>query len=162
MTKNGKNYMFDDSDDPGIIFIPRPWKLTGLVTDATHVLRVRLPTEESDTETLSGTIKGPAGPLKNWPFVLKRDNNPVDQASLRGITPNRFSEGNWLSRSNGDFLFRNIPRANYSIEVLLPGGKLVVTEDWPPPAANESGYRSEIAAPLDRTYFTEDPEELTA
>jgi len=40
-TRDGRNYVFDDSDHPGIVFIPRPWERTGLVTDATHVIRVR-------------------------------------------------------------------------------------------------------------------------
>jgi len=26
--KDGKNYLFDDSDDPGVIFVPEPWKVT--------------------------------------------------------------------------------------------------------------------------------------
>ena len=40
-TKDGYNYMFDDSDDPGIMYIPRKWSQTGLATGGTHVIRVR-------------------------------------------------------------------------------------------------------------------------
>ena len=29
-TEDGKSCIFDDSDDPGIIYIPKPWKRQGL------------------------------------------------------------------------------------------------------------------------------------
>ncbi len=41
-TRDGNNYMFDSSDDPGIIYIPKPWAQSGLATDQTHVVRVRI------------------------------------------------------------------------------------------------------------------------
>jgi hypothetical protein len=40
-TKDGKNYMFDDTDDPGIVFIPSAWSEHGLASGSTHVIRVR-------------------------------------------------------------------------------------------------------------------------
>jgi len=40
-TKDGYNYMFDDSDDPGLMYIPKEWKQTGLATGSTHVFRVQ-------------------------------------------------------------------------------------------------------------------------
>jgi hypothetical protein len=40
-TADGHNYMFDSSDDPGIVFIPREWTATGLATDQTHTIRVK-------------------------------------------------------------------------------------------------------------------------
>lgn len=40
-TKDGKNYMFDDTDDPGIVFIPSPWGEDGLACGGAHVIRVR-------------------------------------------------------------------------------------------------------------------------
>jgi hypothetical protein len=42
-TRDGYNYMFDNSDDPGIIYLPKSkdWKESGLQTDKTHTLRVR-------------------------------------------------------------------------------------------------------------------------
>ena len=42
-TKDRKNYRFDDSDDPGLIYIPKPLRLTGLSTKRTHLIRVRRP-----------------------------------------------------------------------------------------------------------------------
>ncbi|TWT43971.1 hypothetical protein RAS1_03750 [Phycisphaerae bacterium RAS1] len=41
MTADGANYRFDDSDDPGIIFIPTVWQETGLATEQEHVVRVK-------------------------------------------------------------------------------------------------------------------------
>ena len=37
----GNNYVFDDADEPGVLYVPRPWKLGGLSTDLAHSLRVR-------------------------------------------------------------------------------------------------------------------------
>lgn len=40
-TADGYNYMFDDSDQPGIMFIPKAWSEMGLPTGQRHVVRVR-------------------------------------------------------------------------------------------------------------------------
>ncbi len=158
-TADGKNYIFDSSDDPGIVNIPHPWKESGLPVDKTYTVRLRcLPPD--DTETFSGTIIGPAGPLKNWPFVLKCNDREVEQSALGGTSPNRFIRGNWLSGKGGEFLFCKVPRGRYSIEVLLPGGKLTINEDYPPPPASESGNRAEPEEAFDRTAFNEDPQDL--
>jgi len=42
-TPDGYNYSFDDSDDPGIVHIPKTWEQTGLATGQTHVIRVKEP-----------------------------------------------------------------------------------------------------------------------
>jgi len=42
-TKDGNNYMFDDSDQPGIIYIPTKWEQGGLATATRHVIRVSQP-----------------------------------------------------------------------------------------------------------------------
>ncbi|HEV8605856.1 MAG TPA: LysM domain-containing protein [Tepidisphaeraceae bacterium] len=42
-TADGANYKFDDTDDPGIVLIPKPWKQEGLATGETHVVRVSAP-----------------------------------------------------------------------------------------------------------------------
>lgn len=39
-TKDSKNYMFDDSDKPGIIFIPCKWEQNGLSTTKTYTFRL--------------------------------------------------------------------------------------------------------------------------
>lgn len=40
-TADGRNYVFDSSDDPGIVYIPRAWTQAGLATDQEHTVRVR-------------------------------------------------------------------------------------------------------------------------
>ncbi|MFX0196153.1 MAG: hypothetical protein ACFFCW_08525 [Candidatus Hodarchaeota archaeon] len=39
-TPDGNNYKFDDSDDPGIIYIPNKWEKMGLTTEKTHIIQV--------------------------------------------------------------------------------------------------------------------------
>lgn len=41
---DGVNYRFDDSDEPGLVLIPKPWSVQGLATDQTHTIRVRTET----------------------------------------------------------------------------------------------------------------------
>lgn len=38
---DGRNYVFDNADDPGIVYVPRAWRQAGLATDQVHTLRVR-------------------------------------------------------------------------------------------------------------------------
>jgi len=40
-TRDGYNYMFDDSDKPGIVHVPTKWEQTGLATAQRHIFRVR-------------------------------------------------------------------------------------------------------------------------
>ncbi|RJP37886.1 MAG: LysM domain-containing protein [Phycisphaerales bacterium] len=40
-TVDGRNYVFTSDDEPGIVYIPRPWSLPGLATDRMHTVRVR-------------------------------------------------------------------------------------------------------------------------
>ncbi|MFI5382019.1 MAG: LysM peptidoglycan-binding domain-containing protein [Tepidisphaerales bacterium] len=40
-TADGLNYVFDNSDHPGIVFIPHNWEQDNLATSQRHVLRVR-------------------------------------------------------------------------------------------------------------------------
>ena len=40
-TQDGRNYLFDDSDDPGIVYLPKPWSATGLASGKAHQVRVR-------------------------------------------------------------------------------------------------------------------------
>ena len=40
-TPDGKNYVFDSQDDPGVIYVPRQWTQTGLPVDQLHTIRVR-------------------------------------------------------------------------------------------------------------------------
>jgi hypothetical protein len=49
-TADGKNYVFSSDDDPGIVYIPRPWSLEDLETDRAHTIRVRRPRVEQGRE----------------------------------------------------------------------------------------------------------------
>ncbi len=40
-TRDGRNYIFDSNDEPGIVYVPRPWMQSGLATDRVHTLRVQ-------------------------------------------------------------------------------------------------------------------------
>lgn len=40
-TKDGLNYVFDNSDKPGIVLIPKKWEEMGLATGSRHVVRVK-------------------------------------------------------------------------------------------------------------------------
>jgi hypothetical protein len=41
MSADGKNYIFTDSDSPGLILVPRQWRQPGLATTRRHIARVR-------------------------------------------------------------------------------------------------------------------------
>jgi len=40
-TKDGYNYMFDDADNPGLMYLPKKWSEEGLATGKTHYIRVQ-------------------------------------------------------------------------------------------------------------------------
>ncbi len=40
-TRDGYNYMFTSEDDPGILYIPRPWLESGFQTEQIHTIRVK-------------------------------------------------------------------------------------------------------------------------
>ena len=45
-TKDGNNYVFNDADDPGIVYIPTPWSKESLSTGQEHIFRVETYTLE--------------------------------------------------------------------------------------------------------------------
>jgi hypothetical protein len=97
--------------------------------------------------------------MKSWPFKLKRNGEPVDQAGLGGaITTNKFQGGVWLSGTKGEFKFDHLPFADYEIEVLLPVGKLVAAETALPPGL-DSGHRADTPDPNHAIHTNESPED---
>jgi len=42
-TPDGYNYLLRSDDEPGILYIPRPWRRSGLATGQTHTIRVAAP-----------------------------------------------------------------------------------------------------------------------
>lgn len=108
-----------------------------------------------------GTIKGPSGPLKSWPFLLKRGDKALDQGGLDGgSSPNIFRDGNWYSGDKGEFRFEDLPEGDYTIEVLVARGSLVAADKPKPEGVDESGNRSALPEPIDPMAFTEDPVDL--
>lgn len=109
--------------------------------------------------TFEGVIEGPAGPLAEWPFLLKKNGQAIDAGGLAGgSSPNTHRDGAWRSGSDGEFKFEQMPEGYYSIEVLLPGGKLTSGPAEAPAPANEGGHRDPTPSPIDRRLFSEDPE----
>ena len=41
-TKVGENYVFDDTDYPGLVYIPKPFRAEHMATKRTHLIRVRI------------------------------------------------------------------------------------------------------------------------
>jgi hypothetical protein len=106
--------------------------------------------------TLAGVIRGPEGPLKRWPFILKWNGRAIDPGGLRGgRAASPFHDQCWWSDENGGFRFENIPEGCYVLDVLLPAGKLDRKD--PHPGAFDDGARGPTPHPTDRT-TRENPE----
>jgi hypothetical protein len=114
-------------------------------------------------EDFGGVVQGPAGPMKKWPFRLKRNGGAVTLEGLTGkgaTTGNEFKNGVFLTDANGKFDFKKLPQADYTVEVMLPGGELLVIEETPPTGFKESGRRSEPPPPVVMT-AEENPENMS-
>jgi hypothetical protein len=106
-----------------------------------------------------GKILGPAGPLVQWPFLLRRNGSPVDDRSLDGSTTNRFEHGAWISGPGGEYRFEHLGPADYAIEVLRPSGDLIANRRPPPDGIGENGVRAD-RPDFDPFAFNEDPVDL--
>jgi LysM repeat protein len=80
-TKDKKNYMFDDSDDPGIIYIPHPWTYQA-ATNKVHTVRVNQIAPCFDEQLCFVSEEGVA--LSNIDYRLTLDNGNI----VRGKTDN--------------------------------------------------------------------------
>jgi hypothetical protein len=121
-TRDGKNYMFDDTDKPGIMLIPKKWSKEGLATGQTHPFRVkpivyfpvilenewgvRIPeaayeAELADGSKRSGTL-GLAGvdAIKDPPpgkvVVLYKDYDDILPKSLAAMARKSFDDRDYL------------------------------------------------------------------
>ena len=63
-TADGHNYVFDDSDHPGIVFIPHQWEQDGLATTQRHVIRVRRMTRFRVILETDGGLRIPETPYE--------------------------------------------------------------------------------------------------
>lgn len=93
--------------------------------------------KKDEPVTCSGTLKGPAGPLKNFPFQLLKDGQPVDPD--KSITTKNGSRGKvWLTDGDGNYRFDGLPPGSYQVALFSPKGTL----EPEPKAAKESGVRA--------------------
>ncbi len=114
------------------------------------------PPEEEDSgpkppqETFEGEIKGPGGPLKKWPFKLKRDGTAVAKDAISpGKSSNDFKDGLWFTDGEGKFHFEDVPQGDWTVEVMLAGGKLKAFVEKPAPkGATERGHRAPPQEPI--------------
>jgi hypothetical protein len=91
---------------------------------------------------LAGTLKGPAGPLKGFPFRLLRNGAPVPpDKSVATKNPSRGDV--WLSDGEGKYLFEQLPEGDYQVAVYSPSGEVDAEEK----GVEESGER--VALPAD-------------
>lgn len=61
-TADGKNFIFRDTDDPGLVYLPREFSRSGLATDETHIIRVRKIDNVQKMKTLTLSFETPADP----------------------------------------------------------------------------------------------------
>jgi hypothetical protein len=106
------------------------------------------PAKQDEDGNVTGTLQGPGGPLKAWPFVLKKDGAALDDKGLgSGSTQNTFKNGKWFSDSSGAYKFEKMAKATYVVDLFLPGGKLEPVDDQ---MSVDSGDRRETPAPIDQ------------
>jgi hypothetical protein len=119
-TKDGNNYMFDDSDDPGIVYIPREWRRSGLACRQTHVIHVRAPGVRSGIDLvipLEWDIDG--DPLQDDEVRLAHVEGEYDSTLLVG------DEDVTADPERRLFLyrFRAVPPGEYTVSIR-------VAEEW--------------------------------
>jgi phage protein D len=77
---------------------------------------------DEGSDVFEGSLEGPYGPLRNWPFLLLSDGKLVGPDDLGGATTaNEFIDGAWRSDADGDFRFEGLGEAAWDIEILGPG-----------------------------------------
>lgn len=95
-TKNGKNYIFDDSDEPGILYVPvKDWKQSGLAVDCTHTIRV----------------------LRVRNLILRledTDGHPIPETSYEIVFDDDSHRSGRLGRG-GAGLIRNVPEGAFAV-----------------------------------------------
>ena len=89
-------------------------------------------------------------PMKKWPFRLKKDGTAVGKDGLGGgTTKNEFKKDLWFSDDKGEFEFKDLPQASWTIEVVLVGGRVQDFDEKPAPkGSDESGKRGQAPPPL--------------
>ena len=84
-TADGKNYLFDDSDEPGILYLPKKWTQGGLATNQQHTIRVRF-LEIPRVKFRIKLYDADGEPLANKPYSLElRDETIKDKTDQEGV-----------------------------------------------------------------------------
>ncbi|MBS2025745.1 MAG: hypothetical protein JST92_25375 [Deltaproteobacteria bacterium] len=101
--------------------------------------------------TVSGTLRGPHGPLVRWPISLVKDGEPlVDDALAAIATQNPRTRRGFLTDAAGAYRFDDLPPASagWTIRVLSPGSTLRQNPSSPSALAIDPGRaRPQVFAP---------------
>src|SRR5712691_5145882 len=90
---------------------------------------------------LAGVLKGPNGPLPNWPFRLQRDGKPVKPGSLpRSATACTSRRDVWLTDGQGRYQFKALPAGKYQVVLFSAQPDLGPQPEEP---TRESGLRAD-------------------
>jgi hypothetical protein len=115
-TASGKNYIFDDADSPGIVYLPKPWIRLDRDTTETHVIRVRRITRPLDV-VIPLEMDVDDDPLQDDEVRLQSAERPWQRillASDPDVVPD-FKRRFLLYR------FRAVPTGLYNVAVRVGG-----------------------------------------
>jgi hypothetical protein len=76
-TEDGKNYKFDNSDAPGIVWVPKKWHHGGLPVDDTHIVRVL-----SNHCLIIRLVDDRDHPIPDTPYKVTFEDGSVREGSL--------------------------------------------------------------------------------
>lgn len=93
---DGYNYRFDDSDDPGLMYLPRPWGKVGLPPDLTYLIRVLRVTKVT---TVPIRLDDPVlGFLSEIPVKVTYPEGPDEEVTTdaEGVAEVKRQFGRWV------------------------------------------------------------------
>ncbi len=106
LTADGKNYRFDDQDDPGIIHVPRKWEKAGLATEKLHVIKVK------------------SVGVSNYVIIELLDTDPGDETVKDYVFTLRSADGSYdKSQTVKDDVNKDNRYLELCYEALIPGLK---------------------------------------
>jgi hypothetical protein len=116
--KTGKNFVFDDSDRPGVILVPRQWKQPGLASARNYQIRVR-PVGSSGVIRVTLDIDPRQAAASHSRFRLATEDGSFEQEKS---VADDLVEGDELL----DFEFTDCPvDQTYSLEIVREGSEPV-------------------------------------
>lgn len=145
-TADGRNYVFDDADDPGIVLLPRHWSRAGLPTAQRHVLRVRPAELPARPLCIRLHIDPAEAEKRHERFRLSSAGGAFEQTKTMA---DLIKEEEFV-----DLRFTGVPtRLSYSIELLADGADPVVLAEKIAFAALD-GHQHQVEG--DRAPWSED------